>query len=64
MDYTTKLMVEVAELYYENNLKQESIARKLNISKYQVCRILKQALEKGIVQIKINKQGNQILNNK
>ena len=48
-----KLMVDVSVLYYKKKLKQESIARKLNISKYQVNRILKKASKAGIVQINI-----------
>jgi deoxyribonucleoside regulator len=46
-------MVKVASLYYKENLKQESIARRLKISKYQVNRILKKALNSGMVQINI-----------
>ena len=53
MAYDTKLMVKVANLYYKENLKQESIARRLKISKYQVNRILKKALNSGMVQINI-----------
>ena len=34
---------------------QEKIARRLNISKYKVSRILRKAKEEGIVQIKIIK---------
>ena len=53
MAYDTKLMVKVANLYYKENLKQESIARRLKVSKYQVNRILKKALISGMVQINI-----------
>ncbi|MFC2144787.1 sugar-binding transcriptional regulator [Actinomycetota bacterium] len=53
MAYDTKLMVKVANLYYKENLKQESIARRLKVSKYQVNRILKKALNSGMVQINI-----------
>jgi len=53
MSYDTKLMVKVASLYFKENLKQESIARRLKISKYQVNRILKKALNSGMVQINI-----------
>ena len=45
MGYNTKLMVKVASLYYKEDLKQESIARRLGISKYAVSRILKKALD-------------------
>jgi len=53
MAYDTKLMVKVSNLYYKENLKQESIARRLKVSKYQVNRILKKALNSGMVQINI-----------
>lgn len=59
MLYDINLMVEAAELYYKSNLKQESVARRLNISKYKVHRVLKRALAEGIVQIRIIKpKGN------
>jgi deoxyribonucleoside regulator len=53
MAYDTKLMVKVANLYYKENLKQDSIARRLKVSKYQVNRILKKALHSGMIQINI-----------
>ena len=53
MSYDTKLMVKIANLYYKDNLKQESISRKLKVSKYQVNRILKRAIKSGVVQINI-----------
>ena len=53
MPYNVELSYEVARLYYLNEFKQEKIARKLNISKYKVSRVLRRAKEEGIVQIKI-----------
>ena len=53
--YDPQFTYKVASLYYKNNLTQESVARKLSISKYKVNRILKSALIQGIVQIKIIK---------
>lgn len=53
--YKPQLMFEIANLYYKDKLTQESIARKLYISKYKVNRVLKSALIQGIVQIKIIK---------
>lgn len=53
MAYDVRLMVKVSNLYYKDNLTQESISRKLKISKYQVNRILKKAIDSGIVQINI-----------
>ena len=54
------LQIKVAELYYKNNLKQESVARRLNISKYKVSRVLKRAKANGIVQINIIKPNSKI----
>ncbi|MFO7928786.1 MAG: sugar-binding transcriptional regulator [Candidatus Humimicrobiaceae bacterium] len=53
MSYDTKLMVKVSNLYYKEGLTQEDISNKLKISKYQVNRILKRALDTGIVRINI-----------
>ena len=53
MGYNIKLMVKVANLYYKDSLTQEDIAKKLKVSKYQVNRILKKAIDSGIVQITI-----------
>jgi DNA-binding transcriptional regulator LsrR (DeoR family) len=61
MSYDLQLMYDVANLYYTNNLKQESIARRLNISKYKVSRVLKRALDEGIVQIRVVKLEDKIL---
>ncbi|MCE5328883.1 sugar-binding transcriptional regulator [bacterium] len=54
MAYDFKLMVKVSTLYYKDGLTQDDISKKLKISKYQVNRILKRAVETGIVQISIN----------
>lgn len=53
MAYDLELMTNIAYLYYKKNLTQESIARRLNVSKYKVNRALKRAIQEGIVQIKI-----------
>jgi deoxyribonucleoside regulator len=53
MAHENSLMFEIACLYYENNLTQESIARRLKISKYKVNRVLKKAQTEGVVQIKV-----------
>jgi len=55
-------MVKVANLYYKDNLKQESISKKLKISKYQVNRILKRAVGSGIIQINIIDPASSISN--
>ncbi len=46
-------MFRVAKLYYVDEFKQEKIARKLNISKYKVSRVLKKAKEEGVVKIEV-----------
>jgi DNA-binding transcriptional regulator LsrR (DeoR family) len=55
MGYKLELLHTVACMYYIKNLKQDSIARRLDISRYKVCRILKKAREKGLVRIKVLK---------
>lgn len=47
------LMFDIATLYYRENLTQESISRRLRISKYKVHRLLKKAKDIGVVQIDI-----------
>ncbi|MHC0037033.1 sugar-binding transcriptional regulator [Pseudoneobacillus sp. C159] len=46
-------LIEVAKLYYQFDLSQQKIAEKLGISRPSVSRMLQQAKEQGIVQIKI-----------
>src|SRR3990172_1794462 len=48
-----RTMLRVARLYYEDGQKQEEIAAALGVSRPQVSRLLKQARERGIVQIRI-----------
>lgn len=50
----TQRIVEVARLYYEQNLKQEEIAGKLHISRPLVSKILADAKELGIVTFEIH----------
>ena len=58
MTYELKEMIEVAEMYYKENLKQESIARRLGVSKYSVRRMLQKARDLSMVTIEIGKTGN------
>jgi deoxyribonucleoside regulator len=46
-------LIEVAKLYYQFDFSQQKIAEKLGISRPSVSRMLQQAKEQGIVQIKI-----------
>lgn len=49
-------LIEVAKLYYQFDFSQQKIAEKLGISRPSVSRMLQQAKELGVVQIKINDQ--------
>jgi deoxyribonucleoside regulator len=58
-------LIEVAKLYYQMDLSQQKIAEKLGISRPSVSRMLQQAKEQGIVEIKIfdQSEGNEKLAN-
>ncbi len=49
-----ELLVEVARYYYQMNLTQAEIGRRINASRSTVSRLLQQALDQGLVQITIN----------
>ncbi|MGA2480659.1 MAG: sugar-binding transcriptional regulator [Spirochaetia bacterium] len=48
------LLVNVAKLYYEQQLPQREIARRLGISRSSVSNLLQQSRDQGIVEIRIN----------
>jgi deoxyribonucleoside regulator len=48
-----QLMVQVARMYYENDLNQEDIAQRLNLSRQKVSRLLIEARTHGIVKVMI-----------
>jgi deoxyribonucleoside regulator len=48
------LLVEVARLYYEDELNQQEIASKVGTSRPSISRLLQQARNEGIVRIEIN----------
>lgn len=53
--YDNKILIEkICDLYYRRNYTQAQIGKLLNVSRPQVSRVLSYALEKGIVEIKIN----------
>ncbi len=58
--YDVQLMVKVAEMYYLDGLKQEDIAKQLQISRSLISMILTEAKEVGIVEIRVH---NPMLNN-
>ncbi|AMO05677.1 MULTISPECIES: sugar-binding transcriptional regulator [Mycobacteriaceae] len=49
----TQLMLHVAQSYYEQGRTQEDIGRELHLTRWKVGRLLDEAREVGIVQIKI-----------
>lgn len=49
----TALLVKVAQLYYEDNLSQEEIAKSIKLSRPYVSRLLTEAKEMGIIQFKV-----------
>lgn len=49
------LIAEVATLYYRSRLDQEKIARRIGVSRSTVSRMLSEALETGVVEIRIRR---------
>lgn len=49
-----KQMEEAAVLYYKNNLTQTEIAKKMNLSRQTVSKLLNDAIKENIVEIKIH----------
>jgi deoxyribonucleoside regulator len=49
-----KLLVNIARLYYEHNCNQQTIAEKLGLSRPYVSKLINEAKEAGIVEIKVN----------
>lgn len=49
-----RLMVKIAQLYYEQDMTQAQIARELGIYRTTISRLLKRSREQGIVTIAIN----------
>lgn len=47
------LLTEIAIAYYEHELTQEDIAKKFNISRIKVGRLLKKARQEGVVEINV-----------
>ncbi len=51
--YPEDLLIAASNLYYVEDLTQEEVARRLNLSRITVTRILKQARRSGLVQISV-----------
>lgn len=49
-----KLLVTIAQMYYEDNMTQSEIAQRLGIYRTTISRLLKRVREEGIVKITIN----------
>ena len=49
-----ELLAQIASMYYEQEMTQNAIASELNLSRVKIYRLLKQAKEQQVVQIKIN----------
>jgi DNA-binding transcriptional regulator LsrR (DeoR family) len=49
-----ELLAQIASMYYEQEMTQTAIASELGLSRVKVYRLLKQAKENHVVQIKIN----------
>ncbi|MDR0569233.1 MAG: hypothetical protein LBG87_08520 [Spirochaetaceae bacterium] len=48
------LMAEIAVDYYEHGLNQDKIAEKLCLSRTRISKLLKEAFERGIIQVTVN----------
>ena len=48
------LLVSISKMYYHHNYSQQEIASKLKLSRTYIGKLLNEAREKGIVEIKIN----------
>ena len=53
MNDSQRLMVKIAKLYYRQGMTQTEIAKKINLSRPTVSRIMQEALQQGIVRIEI-----------
>jgi len=56
-----RLIVKIAQLYYEQDMTQAQIARELGIYRTTISRLLKRGREQGIVTIAINYDYNENL---
>ena len=53
-DQHFELLAQVASFYFEQNLKQDEIAARIGYSRSMVSRLLAEAQEKGVVEVRIN----------
>ena len=53
MNDKQRLMIKIANLYYEEGLTQDVISQRLRLSRPRVSRLMQEAIDKGIVKITI-----------
>jgi len=60
MMYSTRreLLVQVATWYYEENQTQEEIARRIDVSRSAVSRLLQEARDEGLIEIRVKRLFN------
>lgn len=56
-DEHTRLMVRIARMYHEQGLRQSDIAEQLHVSQPRVSRLLKRAVEVGVVRTTVSEPG-------
>lgn len=57
MNMKRREMVRICRMYYEENMTQQQIAKKMDFSRMKISRLLQRAKEEGIVQILIDCSG-------
>ena len=53
MEEKQRLMIKIAQLYYEGGLTQVEISKNLRLSRPRVSRLMQEAIKKGVVKISI-----------
>lgn len=61
MDYEDSLITKAVWYYYIENMTQNSISEKLNISRMKVIKLLEKAKQTGVIQFKISQEKSQRL---
>lgn len=61
-DEEMHLLLRIANLYYENNLTQDQIGKKLGYSRVSIHRFLDRAVKLGLVQFMIHDPGENFIN--
>lgn len=58
MIYEERLIYKIVWLYYMDNMTQQDIAKKLNITRMKVLKLIEKAKEEKIIQFKIRSEGS------